>query len=236
MSSMISQGLLVGTLSVAAFASVSSADIVAAEYSPVVVLDKDGKETDEATYGGPVHVTRSLGQTLTSTTAGTITTVELPLWHYGTFNGNTPTDDLTIGIWGVDGLGEPDSGNVLASRTLTPGDISDVILTVSGITAIDFSSDLIPLNVGEQIAIVATSNTGGSFSAYHWSGDSANLYAGGTLYFANSNNGTGWFAPGGGGFDGGFRVNVVPSPGAVALLSLAGIATRRRREHSGSPS
>lgn len=202
--------------------AVCQAGPVAAEHYPPAVNNEG-----EALAGMNIRLGRLAAQTFTSTAAGAITTVELPIWHWAG-EGFPPSADLTVEIWGVNGLGEPDSGNILGSRTLTPGEIPGEIFTVS-LTSIDFSADAINLAVGDELAIVAISATTGVLAEYGWSGDfDGNPYGGGAQFLNDDD--AGWIQPNTQTGDLAFRVNVVPTPGAMMTMGLGGlIALRRRR-------
>ena len=130
------------------------------------------------------------------------------MWHFGADDGlgGPPTADVSIELWGVDSEGLPDANNILAARTATPAEGSIEIPTFTYL-AFDFSTDAIELAVGDQLAIVARSDTNPGLEGWNWTGafPVPDPYPGGELLL--NVNGAGWEYPSAS--DAGFRVTVI---------------------------
>jgi hypothetical protein len=140
-----------------------------------------------------------------------------------------PPEGLTLSI--VDTVeGVPDFSSVQATAFIAP----ESVPTSFGFVAVDLSSALLHVSVGQSLAITLTTpapSTGGDINPYAWlHGEFAGATYSGGQTFVTHLSGT-FPSPA----DSGFAtvVDVVPEPDTIFLLSLflAAASVRRRQRH-----
>ncbi|MDY7109638.1 MAG: hypothetical protein SYC29_13470 [Planctomycetota bacterium] len=144
------------------------------------------------------------------------------------YAGGPPYSEINFQIWGTDpGTGGPDFDNVIAYTDTMQTD--DPNLTLYTMDVIGGSATLTP---GERYWFIANCYELGdpSYGSYQVGAHTQN-----SQY---QDNGTFWYSnyPEDGYFDGqgltpqmAFQVSLIPTPGVLALLGVAGLARRRRR-------
>lgn len=142
-------------------------------------------------------------------------------------SGGSPHAVVNFEIWGTAPGGGPDYDNVIAWTDTMQTEVGTLELYTMGV--IGGPATLTP---GDRYWFVATGWNQGDpgYGNYQVGGHTPN-----SVY---QDNGTFWYdnSPGDGVFDGqnltpqmAFQVSLIPAPGALALLGLAGLARRRRR-------
>jgi len=153
------------TLAVALLASVGTAVRNAAAATPGSVVD----QTQTTNSGSAIFTSSSwtLGETFTAGISGPLTDVDL---YAASTAAGAP--NLQVTITTVDGGGNPQPGNVLASTTIpTPGTVnSQTILTAHFSTPVSVTA-------GTQYAVLLNQPSGTQFGSFYIA--SGNPYAGG---------------------------------------------------------
>lgn len=168
-----------------------------------------------------------LAQTFTVGITGDLCRVKVWMGMHG-----SPTDNLVMEIRPVDGFGVPalTSGSALASVALTPAQVNSGMSPIGGgayrgWVSFDFSSFNIAASVTDVLSFVLRSDQDFTSNINEYTGlFIPNVYAGGEEWrqFVPDP----WFPDG---TDFRFRTFMTPTPGALALLAMGGIATARRR-------
>jgi hypothetical protein len=168
-----------------------------------------------------VDATRDAAQTLTSSRTGVLRTVDLAIGKSAT---TADLDELVVEIRPTNGAGVPleDDLQVLASFTVFGSELPTTP-SVTMLYNINFSSDLVAVTPGTELAIVLRSNVGASDS-FLWAVDLVDSYAGGGAF----SRATTWQAESG---DAGFR-SFVPEPSGGAVAALLTLLALRRRSRS----
>lgn len=179
---------------------------------------------DQSHIGGgtlrsSIYGNRQDAQTFTVGIAGILDSIVLDLRYEDVI----PIYDITVELRSTT-AGLPDwSDQALASVQFD----TSVLTPEFTLYPIDFSSFSLPFAVGEQLAIVVTSEeeTG---QAAEWRGASNDPYPGGKWYH-DEGTGTTWYTKDS---DGYFQTYVIPAPGAILLgsigVGLVGWLRRRR--------
>lgn len=171
-------------------------------------------------------------QTFTATAGGSLDLIEVQI---GT-NSTQPYTALELTLFGVDGSGNPNTGDVLRSESINPG-----IATATSFTMewVGFSLAPLEISAGDKFAIsLLPGGTCASSSPvqcqYNW-GYEGTGYSGGDAYFSGLTSTPNTI------LDFGFRATVntgsvpIPLPATFALLGFGlaclGVAARRRKTH-----
>lgn len=188
--------------------------------APASAVMMDQSFATGSNQGAQVGITYDgLAQTFTVGVNGTLDSAELMLSH-----GNaTPLAALNVSLW-TTALGAPNT--VVASVNLAPGDVSAG--PAYGAVLIDFSSAMLAVTIGDVLAISISSD-----DQYAWSAgvDGFATYAGGQRYSDSAGGLVSW--SGVPTWDMSFRTfvdtgaTVVPEPGTLALIGVAGLFFRR---------
>jgi len=184
---------------------------------------------DQSNVGGgslrdPIYGNRQLAQTFTVGIAGILDSIVLDL----NYEYDVPTKDITVEIRSTTG-GLPDGpAGALAAVNFD----TSVLTTNFELYSVDFTTFSLPIALGDQLAIVLTSEDDASHAA-SWRGASGDPYPGGKWY-NDQGTGTTWY-PNIKDYDAYFQTYVVPVVPAPAAILLGGIGVglvgwlRRRR-------
>ena len=181
----------------------------------VATLDVFAAPTlDQSHLGGgtlrdAIQKNHQIAQTFTVGIAGTLDSVDLDL----NYESVVPTYDITVEIRTTTS-GLPDG----PASTLASVQFDTSVLTPTfTLYSIDFSPFFIPLSVGDQLAIVLTSEEDAEAAAWRGADDA---YPGGKWYF---DSGAGWETEGKD-LDGYFQTyvepSVIPAPAALHLVVI----------------
>jgi len=192
----------------------AEATFIVAQYD---VFADSGNWVMQPTYEG-----QYVGQTFTATSAGTLESIDIPLQSVDANNpGSVPfmVELRTTYDSGINGWQPTDT--ILSSGTIVPSDPQFDSIFISWKT-IDMSP--CELAQGEIYAIVC--NALPSVDAYNWYSKAGGAgYSGGKALVGDWSSGL----LAGQNWDLGFRVNCVPEPAMLALLSVGAAALVRRR-------
>jgi len=179
----------------------------------------DQSHINGGTLRNDIAENRQEAQTFTVGVAGILDSIVLDLRYEDV----VPTYDITVELRSTTN-GLPDwSDQAFASVQFD----TSILTPEFTLYSIDFRSFSLSFDVGDQLAIVLTSEEDYT-SAATWRGARDNPYPGGKWYY-DAGTGTTWYTKD---YDGYFQTYVIPAPGTI-LISSTGVALvcwlRRRK-------